>query len=52
LQTFITTPAAGRVGCEADIHTGLLNGDSPVENRCRPASRAALIALPKKAATL
>ena len=25
LQTFITTPAAGRFGCEADIHTGLLH---------------------------
>ena len=25
LQTFITTLAASRVGCEADIHTGLLH---------------------------
>ena len=25
LQTFITTPAAGRVGCDADIRTGLLH---------------------------
>src|SRR5580704_16977245 len=25
LQTSITTPAAGRVGCEADIHTGLVH---------------------------
>ena len=24
-RAFITTPAAGRVGCEADIHTGLLH---------------------------
>jgi hypothetical protein len=25
LQTFITTPADSRAGCEADIHTGLLH---------------------------
>ena len=25
LQTFITAPAAVRVGCEADVRTGLLN---------------------------